>query len=121
MSEATPKTSWAKRVGAFWRHAFDPRPEPLPPELLRRRDEWFTRLSKELVRRNMGAAAVLVLESLRPASAVAGASLTVLEPVMESLFHGDGLTDVVRLLEDRRQVEELLRRLEEEMAKDKGA
>ena len=115
MSEPTPKASWASRVTAFWRHAFALRAEPLSPELLLRRDEWFGRLSRELVQRNMGTTALLVLESLRPAGGLAAASLTLLRPVLDSVFHGDGMDGVLRLLEDRRQTEVFLRRLEQEM------
>jgi hypothetical protein len=78
------------------------------------------RVAAWLVRRRLAVPAVLFLESMKPLSFVGSQALVFLEPVVRAAT-GAGTARVAALLENRENVEELLRRIESAEARSTPA
>ncbi len=74
--------------------------------------ELMERVAKGLVDRGLAPPAIFVLEAMKPLSFVASQGLVVLEPFVQSLLSIPDYTAFRELLEDRRNVERLLQRIE---------
>jgi hypothetical protein len=70
------------------------------------------RVATSLVVRGLAAPAIFVLETMKPLSFVASQALVALEPFVQSVLSVPDFTTFRELLEDRRNVERLLQRIE---------
>lgn len=92
-------------------------PEPEtdgPPRVLER-------VARELIRRRMTAPAIFALESTRPLSFVASQALTVLGPLVQALLPLPRYQEFCEALEDRRNIDWLITRLEQAEAEGDAA
>lgn len=77
-----------------------------PPQVLEQ-------VAQELIRRRMTAPAIFALESTRPLSFVASQALMVLGPLIQALLPLPRYQEFCEALEDRRNVDWLITRLEQ--------
>jgi len=78
-----------------------------------KRIELLERIAQEVVERNLTAPAVFVLEVARPFTFIGSQSMVFLEPIIQSIFNWRNYTYVRKLLEDRKNLDELLLRIED--------
>ncbi len=83
--------------------------DALPPE---RRDELVDKIARAVVDRNLTAPAIFMLESMKPLSFIGSQVMVFLDPLVRSIFTLKGYNDVRLAMEDRRNVELLLSRIE---------
>ena len=69
-------------------------------------------LAGKVVRMGMTVPAVLFLESSKPLSFIGSQAMVFFEPFVKTFFTADGYTRLSRLMEDRANVEFLIRRIE---------
>jgi hypothetical protein len=67
----------------------------------------------KIVERRMAAPAILFLESAKPLSFLGNQALVFLEPIVQSIFNFKSYDEIVEILEDRDNLEYLLRKIEE--------
>ncbi len=77
------------------------------------RDAWIERAAHEVVRRRMEVPAVFMLEMHRPLSFLGSQALIVATPFLGALAGTDNVLKLSKLLEDSRNVERLVNRIEE--------
>lgn len=77
------------------------------------RDAWIERAAREVVRRRMEVPAVFMLEMHRPLSFLGSQALIVATPFLGALAGTDNVLKLSKLLEDSRNVERLVDRIEE--------
>lgn len=78
-----------------------------------KRIELLERIAQEIVERNLTAPAVFVLEVARPFTFIGSQGMVFLEPIIQSIFNWRNYTYVRKLLEDRKNLDELLLRIED--------
>lgn len=78
-----------------------------------KRIELLERIAQEVVERNLTAPAVFVLEVARPLTFIGSQTMVFLEPIIQSIFNWRNYTYVRKLLEDRKNLDELLLRIED--------
>jgi len=78
-----------------------------------KRIELLERIAQEVVERSLTAPAVFVLEVARPFTFIGSQSMVFLEPIIQSIFNWRNYTYVRKLLEDRKNLDELLLRIED--------
>ncbi len=78
-----------------------------------KRIELLERIAQEVVEQNLTAPAVFVLEVARPFTFIGSQSMVFLEPIIQSIFNWRNYTYVRKLLEDRKNLDELLLRIED--------
>lgn len=78
-----------------------------------KRIELLERIAQEVVERNLTAPAVFVLEVARPFTFIGSQTMVFLEPIIQSIFNWRNYTYVRKLLEDRKNLDELLLRIED--------
>jgi hypothetical protein len=84
--------------------------EPLSVE---QRDELIDKIASAVVARRMETPAILFLEMHKPLSFIASQGLVVSSPFVAPLVGIDNVQLAVKLLEDRENVERVIRRIEE--------
>ena len=77
------------------------------------RSEILDRFARKVVERRLSAPAILFLESSKPLSFLGNQAMVFFQPIVQSIFTFRSYDDVMMLLEDRENVERLLRRIEE--------
>jgi hypothetical protein len=73
---------------------------------------FLDRIARWLAQRSLTVPSVLFLESTKPLNFVGSQALFFFEPMVKILVGGKGYTRFARLMEERDNVEELLRRIE---------
>lgn len=87
---------------------------PLEVELTdSEREAWLDKAAEAVVRRRLEAPAVFFLELHRPLSFLSSQALIVAMPFLAGLVGADNVLKVSKLLEDPRNVERLMDRIEE--------
>lgn len=76
------------------------------------RDELVEKIARAVVDRNLTAPAVFFLESVKPLSFIGSQVMVFLDPIVRSIFNLRGYNEVRLAMEDRQNVELLLRRIE---------
>ncbi|UCH78750.1 MAG: hypothetical protein JSU81_02025 [Candidatus Coatesbacteria bacterium] len=84
--------------------------DELSPE---RRDELIAKIARAIVERNLTAPAIFFLESSKPLSFVGSQVMVFLDPLVRSIFNVRGYNDVRLALEERENVDRLLRTIEQ--------
>jgi hypothetical protein len=69
-------------------------------------------LARRVVGMGMAMPAILFLESSKPLSFLGAQAMVFFEPFVKTFFTADGYTRMSRLMEDRENVERLIRRIE---------
>ncbi len=77
------------------------------------RSEILDRFARKVVERRLSAPAILFLESTKPLSFLGNQTMVFFQPIVQSIFTFKSYDDIMLLLEDRENVECLLRRIEE--------
>jgi len=77
------------------------------------RDRWIERTAEEVVRRRLEAPVALFLEMHRPLSFLGSQALIVLTPLLGVFVGVENVLKLSRVLEDPRNVERLVNRIEE--------
>lgn len=83
----------------------NPHETPAVPPLL-------TRLASEIVKRSLSAPAVMFLESIKPLSFLGSQAMVFFAPFVKAFWDGSSYDQLATLLEDRQNVELLLREIE---------
>lgn len=78
-------------------------------------------LARRVVGMGMAVPAILFLESSKPLSFLGAQAMVFFEPFVKTFFAADGYTRMGRLMEDRENVERLIRRIEGLDAEEKAA
>lgn len=84
-------------------------PEEVPEE---RRQEIIRVLAKAIVERRLTAPAVFFLESMKPLSFVGSQAMIFLQPVIQAIFPFRSYNEFSVMMEDRKNVEELICEME---------
>jgi len=72
----------------------------------------FHRLARKIVNRGLATPAVIFLESTKPLNMVGCQTLNFLEPIVQSIFHIRSYNEFIELMENRTNVEKLIRTIE---------
>ncbi len=91
-------------------------PEEVPEE---RRQEIIRVLAKAIVERRLTAPAVFFLESMKPLSFVGSQAMIFLQPVIQAIFPFRSYNEFSVMMEDRKNVEELICEMERLEAEDR--
>ncbi len=83
--------------------------------------ELLDRFAKGVVERRMTTPAVLFLESVKPLSFLGNQALIFFQPIVQSVFNFRTYDEVTELLEDRENLEYLLKKIEELEAEQQRA
>jgi hypothetical protein len=75
--------------------------------------EILDRFAKGVVERRMTTPAILFLESVKPLSFLGNQALVFFQPIVQSVFNFKTYDEVTELLENRENLEYLLRKIEE--------
>ncbi|MBD3367916.1 MAG: hypothetical protein GF405_07075 [Candidatus Eisenbacteria bacterium] len=75
--------------------------------------EIMDRFASRIVEWRMTAPAIFFLEAAKPLSFLGNQALIFFEPIVQSLFNFKSYDDVARILEDRKNLEYMLTKLEE--------
>ncbi len=78
-----------------------------------RRDELITKIAHAVVERRLTAPAIFFLESTKPLSFVGSQVMVFFDPLVRALFDLKSYDDIRLALEDRENVERLLRAIED--------
>ena len=84
------------------------------------RDRIIDKVAKSVVARKMETPAILFLEMHKPLSFIASQGLVVASPFLAPIVGLDNVQLTVKILEDRENLERLMRRIEE-LAMERGA
>ena len=99
----------------FWKNAFAmsaPEPKPLTP----RQEEILERLAAKVVEWKMSVPAILFLESVKPLNYIGSQVLVFFAPIVRTIYSNPDYDEFVALMEERGNVELLLRRIEQKEA-----
>ena len=77
------------------------------------RDRWLDRMAREITRRRMEAPAAFALALHRPLAFLGSQALLVAMPFFAGLVGPENVMKLSRLMEDRRNIDRLLDRIEE--------
>jgi len=97
-------------MSRFFQTTSYPDNDELSPE---RRDELIAKIARAIVDRNLTAPAIFFLESSKPLSFVGSQVMVFLDPLVRSIFNVRGYNDVRLALEERENVDRLLRTIEQ--------
>jgi hypothetical protein len=95
-----------------FKDAFALPPEGEKPILTERQGEILDKLAQKVVVWKMTVPAIMFLETARPLSYVGSQAMVFFEPMVKAVFNVAEYDEVRILMEDRRNVEELLLRIE---------
>ncbi len=76
-------------------------------------DEFILKMAERVVGTGMSVPAVLFLEMGKPLSYISSQAMVFFAPIATALFPGDGYNRLSRLLEDRENVDRLMRKIEQ--------
>jgi len=88
------------------------RDKPGEPERAER-EALMDRFAAAVVERRMAAPAILFLESVKPVSFLGNQALVFFQPIVQSLFEVRSYDKIVAILEDRQNLEYILKKIEE--------
>jgi hypothetical protein len=91
-------------------------PEEIP---LERREEIIRILAKEIVERRLAAPAIFFLETVKPLSFIGSQAMIFLQPIIQAVFPFRSYNEFSVMMEDRSNVEALLREMERLEAEDR--
>lgn len=91
-------------------------PEEVPEE---RRKEIIGVLAKAMVERRLTAPAVFFLETVKPLSFVGSQAMVFLQPIIQAIFPFRSYNELSVMMEDRKNVEELICEMERLEAEDR--
>jgi hypothetical protein len=77
------------------------------------REALMDRFAAAVVERRMAAPAILFLESVKPVSFLGNQALVFFQPIVQSLFEVRSYDKIVAILEDRQNLEYILKKIEE--------
>ena len=77
------------------------------------REALMDRFAAAVVERRMAAPAILFLESVKPVSFLGNQALVFFQPIVQSVFDFKNYDRIVALLEDRQNLDYILRKIEE--------
>ncbi len=95
-----------------FKDAFALHPEGEKPKLTEKQAELLDKLAQKVVGYKMTVPAILFLETVKPLSYVGSQTMVFFEPMVKAVFNVAEYDDFRILMEDRRNVEELLVRIE---------
>ncbi len=108
-----------------FKDAFALPPEGEKPKLSPRQSEILDKLAQKVVLWKMTVPAIMFLETAKPLSYVSSQAMVFFEPMVKAVFNVAEYDEIRILMEDRRNVEELLTRIErfdrESLEKEKAA
>lgn len=107
---------WLKSVFGIGEEFQYVSPEEVPEE---RRQEIIRVLAKAIVERRLTAPAVFFLESMKPLSFVGSQAMIFLQPVIQAIFPFRSYNEFSVMMEDRKNVEELICEMERLEAEDR--
>lgn len=84
------------------------------------RDRILDRVAREVTRRRLEVPAILALEMHRPLTFLGSQALVVFTPLLAPAFGLDNLEKLTRLLQDRGNLDRLLDRIENDVARRDG-
>ena len=101
----------------FWAMRDEQKTETTPEKR-----ETLDRLAANIVERHLTAPAILFLESSKPLSFLGNQAMVFFQPIVQAIFNFKSYDDIMDMLEDRENIEYLLRKMEElEAAEQKKA
>ncbi len=75
--------------------------------------ETLDRLAEKIIERRLAAPAILFLESSKPLSFLGNQAMVFFQPIVQTIFNFKTYDDIMDLLEDRDNIEYLLKKIEE--------
>ena len=78
-----------------------------------RQEELLEKLAKKVARWQMGVPAMMFLETIKPLSFIGSQVLVFLDPIVKSVFNSSDYDEYTKLMEDRKNVELLIRKIED--------
>ena len=108
-----------------FKDAFALHPEGDKPKLTEKQAELLDKLAKKVIEYRMTVPAIMFLETVKPLSYIGSQTMVFFEPMVKAVFNVAEYDEFRIILEDRRNVEELLGRIErfdrEALDKEKAA
>ena len=95
-----------------FKDAFALHPEGDKPKLTEKQAELLDKLAQKVVGYRMAVPAIMFLETVKPLSYVGSQTMVFFEPMVKAVFNVAEYDEIRILMEDRRNVEELLVRIE---------
>jgi len=95
-----------------FKDAFALHPEGDKPKLSEKQAELLDKLAQKVVGYRMTVPAIMFLETVKPLSYVGSQTMVFFEPMVKAVFNIAEYDEIRILMEDRRNVEELLERIE---------
>ena len=95
-----------------FKDAFALHPEGERPKLTEKQSEILDKLAQKVVGFRMTVPAIMFLETVKPLSYVSSQTMVFFEPMVKAVFNVAEYDEIRILMEDRRNVEELLLRIE---------
>ena len=95
-----------------FKDAFALHPEGERPKLTEKQSEILDKLAQKVVGYRMTVPAIMFLETVKPLSYVSSQTMVFFEPMVKAVFNVAEYDEIRILMEDRRNVEELLLRIE---------
>lgn len=116
---------WPKGKQMSFKDAFALHPEGDKPKLTDKQSQLLDKLAQKVVGYKMTVPAIMFLETVKPLSYVGSQMMVFFEPMVKAAFNMGEYDDIRLMMEDRRNVEELLLRIEkfdrEALEKEKAA
>ncbi len=82
-------------------------------EITAEKRETLDRLAEKVIERRLAAPAILFLESSKPLSFLGNQTMVFFQPIVQTIFNFKTYDDIMDLLEDRENIEYLLKKIEE--------
>ena len=95
-----------------FKDAFALHPEGEKPKLTEKQAELLDKLAKKVIEYRMTVPAIMFLETVKPLSYIGSQTMVFFEPMVKAVFNVAEYDEIRILMEDRRNVEELLVRIE---------
>ena len=95
-----------------FKDAFALHPEGDKPKLSEKQTELLDKLAKKVIEYRMTVPAIMFLETVKPLSYIGSQTMVFFEPMVKAVFNVAEYDEIRILMEDRRNVEELLGRIE---------
>ncbi|MCI0331477.1 MAG: hypothetical protein L0196_11140 [candidate division Zixibacteria bacterium] len=95
-----------------FKDAFALHPEGDKPKLTEKQSELLDKLAQKVVGYKMTVPAIMFLETVKPLSYIGSQTMVFFEPMVKAVFSFAEYDDFRIIMEDRRNVEELLTRIE---------
>ena len=87
--------------------------DPQRTEATAEKRETLDRLAEKVIERRLAAPAILFLESSKPLSFLGNQTMVFFQPIVQTIFNFKTYDDIMDLLEDRENIEYLLKKIEE--------